>query len=342
MSDRPPKYPYRSVDERAAPTSERRSSRVLGALSRLSKAHGAIEDSEVLGERARVARLEEQNVHSVKRCLHRHEALARGAYAEAESIYRAWLALAAASSHVVRDRVEVLSAHAAVAFASGNRARAEAALRDAVVLARTTEELSLHDDTPAAAVILLATTFRRLGEPAIAAALLAGTSGLDVRPLIVGAWEHAWAEVRLSLGELAAARAHARFAAATRYAAIGPRSTAHTATRALLGRILLATGELEEAEEVLYATLCELQSSGQHDKVIEVKVEAALGALYLLRGRTADGFAAARRALALIGRDDPYASTLPVRRTLEALFPHGPEAESIRRDIERIEAAYRS
>ncbi|MBI2388033.1 MAG: tetratricopeptide repeat protein [Deltaproteobacteria bacterium] len=190
-------------------------------------------------------------------------------------------------------------------------------------------------------MIVLATTFRRVGEPQVAASLLATTSGPDVRPLIVGAWEHAWAEVQLALGDLDAAHTHARLAAATRYAAIGPGSPAHTATRALLGRILLAAGELDEAEEVLFGALSELRGSALHDRVIEAEVEAAASALLTRRGRTGDGRAAARRALALVGSadDDPYASTLPVRRALLSLLPA--EAEPIRQDISTIEASYR-
>jgi len=335
-----PKYPYRTADE-PAPSSKGRSSRVLGALARLSQARGAHDDSESLSARARVAR-DSEGSRTLRRCIEGHAAIARDALAEAEEHYQSFL-LAAGGPYtvLVADHLEVLGAYAAVSLAQTRASRGEEALRNAVVFARRNGDPCLHPDSPMAAAILLSATFRRLGEPEVAARILGATSGVDVRPLLVGAFEHAWAETSLALGELDAASGWARAASAVRYAALGPASPVHAATRALLGRVSLAQGQLEDAAHELRGALSDLQSLGQHDVLIEAEVEVAYATLLLLRHRSDDANAAARRAHELVTRAarGSYAATLPVLHALARLLPTA--ASAIAREVETIEATYR-
>jgi hypothetical protein len=193
-----------------------------------------------------------------------------------------------------------------------------------VTLSRASGVRRLLSDAPAAAAFHLAITLVHLGDARAAIELLRATGAADVARLPRGAWEHAWAEARLALGDLETAHQHAMRARDTGarhgVTCMGGDAT-RIARRALLARVLLARGLAAQTDLEIEGALADLRASNVDDDLLAAEIEVTYAQLLSGQGHAQRAALALRCARELLERSPSATSAraLPIWRGLAAL-----------------------
>jgi len=333
--DREDKGPYRSSVEPPPPSDPPRSARVLSALARLRGARGDVEESAALSERAARARIGDTS-RPLGRCVNGHVALVGHALRSAQSIYESWLE--AAEVRPTRDeyRMETLCAFATILRGD----RRCAALRNAVRLSQRAGQVTLAEDAPPSAAVLLATTFRQLSRADLAARVLCRVSMTDVFPLPAGALDLERAHAEFSEGELDTGAYHLRAASTTRSSAYGERHPAYAECVVLAGRTLHRRGHFAHAYTLLEEAVDTLQNAEPRHEVFYAEAVSALAALLWDRKRPRDAALMAEATLDLLRGAHPSAAILPALGSAMSVFANAGSAERAQPIEKRITAIH--
>jgi tetratricopeptide (TPR) repeat protein len=244
---------------------------------------GNVEEAESLAHRA--LRGADSSRRALPRCLDGRDALVRGALRVAREAFARWLSLADSMPTPDEHRLEAHASLAAICIGLDKPLAAEAALREAVRLARRCGQATLPADAAPAAAVCLAETWTRLEHAHLGAMALEKVTEHESPPLAAGSVCHARGSLALALGNLEDALAFAAEAAQIRSARYGEESVLHATSIALEGRVLHGMHRLGDAEAKLARAITILQAREPRVDVVEAEALGAIAGLLWERGR---------------------------------------------------------